>query len=843
MNRRITTIGLSSSEAQERRRRGLGNFTKQTTSRSYKDILLANIFNPVNVVLYVIGAGMLLIGDTRSAIFTVGLVAFNAVIGVTQEIRAKRQLDRIALLARATVSVLRDGQAQRVDPAALVLGDVLVIESGDQIPVDGRLVGDGRIEVDESQLTGESDLIVKAHGQEVLSGSFCVTGSAQVEATRVGESSFANKLTAEARKFQVQHTPLQREINRLLRVLMLIVLYQLLLLALALFVLPIRIETFLSGAAVITGMVSAGLLTVIILNYSWGAVRIGQRGGLVQQINAVESLSNVTVLCSDKTGTLTTNRIRYHEAFPVGIEKNQLEAWLADFAASATTPNKTSSAISDGLGGVKRAVRDEVPFASARKWSAAALDDDGDGKRPAMHGVFVLGAAEMLQAHLRMDPAADRQLQEWADRGLRVLVFAHNPHETNLHTASGEAVLPPLTLLGVVSLSDELRPHLKETLASFAANGVRMKIISGDNPQTVAALARQAGLTGELQRVSGPELSRMTPPEFEAAAAQATIFGRISPQQKEALVDVLRRQGEYVAMIGDGVNDVLSVKKANMGIAMESGASATRSVANMILLRDSFEALPYAFTEGQRIINSIHNILKLYLVTIFSLALLVVATAALQIGFPYSASQNTLLSFFARGVPPIALALWARPSSVKSGVYQGILHFTLPAAGTIALFGLAVYIGAFFLIQNDLAQIVITPDMIAGFERYAGVTYDISTPEAFRASATLLSAQTALTSFTVLTGVLLMIFALPPTRWFVGGADYSGDRRPAILAGVLIAAYAGLMLIEPLRAAFQLAPLPAEIYAGVIGLTILWVFVQRQVWRAAWLERFLDLEA
>ena len=837
------TIGLSSSEAQARRRRGLGNAARLTTSRSYKDILLENIFNPVNIVLYVIGSGMLLIGDTRSALFTVGLVGFNAVIGVAQEIRAKRQLDRIALLARATVSVMRDGQAQRRDPAEIVLGDVLAIQAGDQLPVDGRLIGEGRIEVDESQLTGESDLVLKSVGQEVLSGSFCVTGAALVEATRVGENSFANKLTAEARKFQVQHTPLQREINRLLRVLMLIVLYQMALLALALFVLPIRIETFLSGAAVITGMVSAGLLTVIILNYSWGAVRIGQRGGLVQQINAVESLSNVTVLCSDKTGTLTSNKIKYHAFAPAGGDNSRAERWLADFAASASAPNKTSQAISDGLGGARRRAVDEVPFASARKWSAAAFAEDGDGQRPPMHGVYVLGAPEMLQERLRMDPAADRQIQEWADQGLRVLAFAHNPYTTSLYAPSGEAALPPLTLLGVVSLSDELRPRLKETVAAFAANGVRMKIISGDNPQTVAALARQAGLTGALKLVSGPELARMTPPEFEAAAAQATIFGRISPQQKEALVEVLRRQGEYVAMIGDGVNDVLSVKKANMGIAMESGASATRAVANMILLRDSFEALPYAFTEGQRIINSIHNILKLYLVTIFSLALLVVATAALQIGFPYSASQNTLLSFFARGVPPIALALWARPGAVKTGVYQGILHFTLPAAGTIALFGLAVYIGAFFLIQNDLAQIVITPEMIARFERYVGVTYDISTPAAFRASATLLSAQTALTAFTVLSGVLLMVFALPPTRWFVGGAEYSGDWRPTILAGVLIAAFAALALIDPLRAAFQLAPLPAEIYAGVVVLTILWVFVQRRVWRAAWLERFLDLEA
>jgi cation-transporting ATPase E len=371
---------------------------------------------------------------------------------------------------------------------------------------------------------------------------------------------------------------------------------------------------------------------------------------------------------------------------------------------------------------------------------------------------------------------------------------------------------------------------------------VRLKIISGDSPQTVAALARQAGLGGELKLVSGPELSRMSAPEFEAAAAATTIFGRITPQQKEALVDALRRQGEYVAMIGDGVNDVLSVKKANMGIAMESGSSATRAVANMVLLGDSFEALPYAFTEGQRVINSIQSILKLYMVTIFSLALLVIATAALQIGFPYSASHNTLLSFFARGVPPVALALWARPGSSKVGVYPGILHFTLPAAGLIFLFGLTVYLGSFFVIERGLSEVQVTEAMIANLERYVGVTYDVSTPEAFKASATLLSAQTALTGFTILTGVLLMVFAAPPIRWFAGGADYSGDWRPTILAGALILAYAGIFVIEPLQRFFQLIPLPATIYLAITGLTVLWVFVQRQVWRGAWLERFLDLE-
>ena len=663
------------------------------------------------------------------------------------------------------------------------------------------------------------------------------------EATQVGEASFANKLATDARKFQTIRTPLQREINRLLRVLILIVAFLMLLMALDAIVFSVRFGVFLNISSVITGMVSAGLLTLVILNYSWGAIRIGQHGGLVQQINAVESLSNVTVLCTDKTGTLTANKLKYHDVFPVGIEKGVLEKLLADFSASAAATNKTGQAICDGLGGVKRSVADEVPFASARKWSALAMNDAGGDDRPPQRGVYVLGAPEMLLEYLRIPEEADDQLRAWTDQGLRVLVFAGNRHVNSLHDEAGEPALPPLTLLGVVSLSDELRPHLKETLESFTSHGVRLKVISGDNPQTVAALARQAGLPGDMKQISGPELSRMSPAEFEAAAAEVTIFGRITPQQKEALVDVLRHQGEYVAMIGDGVNDVLSVKKANMGIAMESGSSATRAVANMVLLGDSFEALPYAFTEGQRVINSIQNILKLYMVTIFSLALLVIATAALQIGFPYSASHNTLLSFFARGIPPIALALWARPGNTKVGVYQGILHFTLPAAGLIFLFGLAVYMGSFFAFERGLSTVTVTPEMIANLERYAGVTYDVSTPEAFKASATLLSAQTALTGFSIITGVLLMIFAMPPIRWFAGGADYSGDWRPTILAGVLILAYAGIFVIEPLQRFFQLIPLPSTTYIVITGMILLWILVQRTVWRSAWLERYLDLEA
>jgi len=826
--------GLTSSEVLARRQRGEGNEVKLTTSRSYLDIIKTNVFNPVNVVLYAIGAGMVLVGDIRSAITTVMLVVFNATVGIIQEVLAKRKLDKIALLARARITVRRDGQDQQVDPAELVLGDILVIRAGDQIPVDGVVADTSKLEVDESALTGESDLIAKTQGDPVLSGSFCVTGGGLVEATHVGEQSFANQLTQNARQFKLEQTPLQRDVNRLLRILLLIVTFYGFLAVLALFVLDLPIDIWLQVLAVITGSISAGLLVFITLNYSWGAVRIGQQGGLVQQINAVESLSNVTVLCTDKTGTLTANKIRFHDVHPIGIDKATLEQRLADFAGNAAATNKTTEAIVEWRAGEKRHVVDEVPFSSARKWSGLAFDD------PAIKGVYVLGALEMLQAHFASDAAAHTQLQRWSDAGLRVLVLAHNPDVTTLHNADGVPTLPPLTWLAVISFSDELRPHLQETLAAFTNNGVRLKVISGDNPQTVAALARQAGLPGDLRAVSGPELAAMSEGEFAQTAAEATVFGRISPQQKEQLVDTLRGQGEYVAMIGDGVNDVLSLKKANMGIAMESGSTATRAVAGMVLLGDSFEAMPKALSEGQRIVASIQNILKVFMVTVFALVLLVSGISALQLGFPFTAPQNTLLSFFARGAPPAILSVTALAVVNRTRLSTNIVHFTLPAALLMFAFGLLVYIGAFFVTERGLAQVDASPEMVAIVARAAQVAPESLGTAEFNTLA-LYTAQTSLVTFFVLAGVLIMVFAEPPLRWFAGGSPYRGHWLVGAAAVVLIVAYYILLLLPGLRSFFELVPIPLFFHIAILVMTVLWALLLRMMWRQRWLGRFLDI--
>jgi cation-transporting ATPase E len=831
--------GLTSSEVLTRRERGEGNDLKLTSSRSYTDILKTNVFNPVNVVLYAIGAGMVLVGDVRSAISTVMLVAFNAVVGIVQEVLAKRKLDQIALLARAKVTVRRDGQEQQVDPAELVRGDMLVIRAGDQIPVDGVVSDESKLEVDESALTGESDLIAKVQGDQVLSGSFCVTGSGLVEATRVGEQSFANQLTQNARQFKLEQTPLQNDVNRLLRILLLIVAFYGFLAVLALFVLDLPFELWLQILAVITGSVSAGLLVFVTLNYSWGAVRIGQQGGLVQQINAVESLSNVTVLCTDKTGTLTANKIRFDEVHPVGIDKATLEQRLADFAGNASATNKTTEAIVAWRAGDPRRVSDEVPFSSARKWSGLAFDD------PGLQGVFVLGALEMLQPHFtaanHAEAAALERLRQWSDAGLRVLVFAHNPVTTTLHDAGGEPTLPPLTWIGVISFSDELRPHLQETLQAFTTNGIKLKVISGDNPQTVAALAKQAGLPGDLRAVSGPELAEMSEGEFAQTAAEATVFGRISPQQKEQLVAALRRQGEYVAMIGDGVNDVLSLKKANMGIAMESGSTATRAVAGMVLLGDSFEAMPKALLEGQRIVASIQSILKVYMVTVFALVLLITGISALQLGFPFTAPQNTILSFFARGAPPAIISLTALAVVNRGRLSTNIMHFTLPAALLMFVFGLLIYVGAIFVADRGLAQMDAGAEMMAIVAGAARVPVDSLSPERFALLATVYTAQTSLVTFFVLAGILTMVFAEPPLRWFAGGAPYRGHWLTGASAVALIVAYYILLLWPWPRAFFELVPLPLSFHIAILVMTAAWAFLLRTMWRRNWLGRFLDM--
>jgi cation-transporting P-type ATPase E len=830
--------GLTTAEAQKRHQQGLGNNLQLSTSRSYIDIVRSNVWNAINVILFSIGIVMISIDRASDAITSVGLITLNIIIGIYQESRAKRQLDQIALLTRPKVTLVRDNQETVYDLSEIVKGDTIKIIAGDQMVVDGVVIKASKMELDESLLTGESDLVQKIEGDEILSGSFCVAGTGYYEATKIGEESFANRLTASAREFQMKVTPLQNEINFILRLLMLLALFLGTLMLISTIISQTPFMRQVQFAAVIAGLVPNGLFLMVIVAYAMGAVRIARQGALVQQSNAVENLSRVTVLCTDKTGTLTANRIVYDSIDPFEKSVSELEELLKIVVGSQSSTNKTSEAIINALGKNELPISDEVPFSSRLKWSAVAFEHSD------LHGVYVIGALESLEPYIDTLPdSAHSKIEALSAEGKRVVVFAYAPQSVSLHDAKGKPKLPPLKLLGLIAFTDELRPHLKETLSSFIDNGIQLKVISGDSPHTVTALAKQAGFPGELTFVSGVELAKMTDAEFAQAAVSNTVFGRITPDQKKSLVEALQADGQYVAMMGDGVNDVLSLKKADMSIAMESGSNATRSVADMILLDDSFKALPLAFTEGQRIINGMKDILRLFLTRVLYSAFLIIGIGFIDLGFPFEPKHNDLLIILGVGIPTLALAVWARPGPLPKGsMLRTISHFVLPASFTIYAFGLFIYILTIFLTTRNIdLRVDITAEIVESFRTYAGITYDISADDQFIQEVAVLAAQSALTTFLVYSGLLLIVFVEPPIQWFVGGDEFSGDWRPTILAIASLLVFWLILIVPPLRSFFEILRLPIFIHFGIIIITLIWMFVLRIIWRNNLLERFMGI--
>jgi cation-transporting ATPase E len=823
--------GLTDEEAAARRARGEGNVAPPATGRSYWQILRENLFTFINITLFGLGLALALLGRGLDAIVSTCVILTNVVVSVVQEVRAKRTLDNIALLTRPQVTLIRAGQEREASPGEIVIGDILKVGPGDQIVVDGTLVGDGRMSVDESQLTGESNLVDKSEGNPVYSGSFCVTGSAYYVTEKVGTQSLANQITAGARAFRRVLTPLQGQINLVIRIVLLIVVYFELLMALNSFLKRINLAQSVENSAIIASLVPNGLFLSIAVAYAIGAVRIIRFGALVQQSNAIESLSNVDVLCMDKTGTLTANRLQLDGVRPFEGDEAQLRRVIGVMAASTASPNKTTEAIIAACPEQARALVGEVPFSSARKWSAVAFDQPADGVTPALRGVYVLGAPEMLRSHLSEElnwEAIAADVSALASQGLRVLTIANYPDPSALEDRGAESILPDgLKLLGLISLSDTLRPATRETLRSFITAGVTPKIISGDNPETVAALAQQAGLGSDSKLVSGVDLALMDEAAFTEAAVSGTIFGRITPQQKEQLVRSLRSRGHYVAMIGDGVNDVLSLKQANLGVAMQSGSQATRGVADIVLMEDSFASLAPAVLEGQRIVNGMADILRLYLARICTMGLLIVSS--LVIGFfPIALRQGSLIVLLSVGIPTVAIALWARPGAQsRNTLLPSLMRFVLPPMLLSTIIGLLLFYGDYLLLVRPLGV------------PYWDLFVRISNPIIHEP---VVNAQSALSAFLVFAGLLLVIFVEPPTPWWTGGDELSGDWRPTWLALGLGALFVLMELIAPLRNLFALEPLGVVEWALVIGASVVWLFLVRLMWRTRALERLISVD-
>ncbi len=805
--------GLTDAEAEQRRAKGLGNRVKQETSRTYEQIVKDNLFTFINVTLIAVGVLLVILGLPKDAILTSGLAFINAGIGIVQELFAKRRLDKIALLARAKATVLRNGQERRIDPDELVVGDILVVRPGDQVMLDGHVVGDGKMSVDESLLTGETDLIEKNAGDAVFAGSYSVSGSASFEAEKVGDDTLASNIAVGARAYRVVLTPLQRNVNQIIRLQLVIAGIFLAMLFLSSAIWNYDFTGTVLSAAVVVGIVPPGLFLLITITYSLAALRLSKQNALIQQTNAVESLSNVDIFCMDKTGTLTANKLKLVELSPIGSDGAAIPAQLGAFVSSATSGTKTSEAIASEYSGPKMNLVDEVPFSSDRKWSAVA------GQNGNIGGVFALGAPELLGKALTHPPGDPPK--EYTDKGLRVLLFAAANSPEKLHDGEGNPTLPSdLEPQAWLAFEDELRPNSRETLAGFQDAGITLKIISGDNPDTVAALAIQAGLSPEAKLISGLELEELDDDEFAKAAATNTIFGRITPEQKERLVDALRRQGHYVAMTGDGVNDVLSLKKANLGIAMESGSQATRAAADIVLLGDSFSVLPSAFREGQRIRMGLQGVMALFLVRVFVVTLIIAFVAVIPAQFPFSPAHMSLLTTLTVGIPTFGLALWAHPSTPPRSLIRSLVVFVLPAVLTLAVAGFAVYLLFFFLHDVDL-------------ETFRRQGYSITTGVDEKSVA-----RDALTYLLILAGLALVPFAAPPKKWFAVIEETHHDWRPTLLAIAMLPIYALVVAIKPLRDFFGTTRMNATDYLLITALVVVWALALRAAWQFQIFERF-----
>ncbi|MCL2803278.1 MAG: HAD-IC family P-type ATPase [Micrococcales bacterium] len=658
--------GLSSAEVAQRVAAGQVNATPGGSSRSAADIWRANIFTPFNALLLSLAAVVIVVDrGFMNALFGMVMV-FNSGIGIFQELRAKRKLDRLAILNAPRATVVRDGQAQEVAVEQVVLGDTLKLTLGDQVVADGQVIESRELEIDESLLTGESDPVVKAVNEQVLSGSIVVAGSGHIHVTAVGADSYSYKIAAHAKRFRQAKSELLHSTNRLLKWIswMLIVVAPVLIWG------QLRISTdnwrqaVVKATAAIVGMIPEGLVLLTSMAFMLAAVALTRRQVLVQQMPAVEGLARVDTLLLDKTGTLTEGSIRFEAMAEVEANdqaKDRLDQVLVTLASRSANP--TNLAILEAFPNTEPfEVSGEVPFSSARKWSAITTSKT----------TWVMGAPEILFAASPTDRHFVKA-KETAAQGKRVLALM-----SGTGPLAGQTLPPQMRCQALIVLSERIRPDAGETLGYFAQQGVDIKIISGDSPLTVAAVARQVGV-GQGQAVAFD--ARDLPdagPDLEEIVNRCAVFGRVQPEQKRQIAQCLQAQGRVVAMTGDGVNDALALKDADIGIAMNSGAAATKAVAELVLLDNKFSHLPKVLAEGRRVIANIERVANLFLIkNVYSLAMALAVTVA-GFAYPYQPSQMTVISALTIGIPAFFLALGPNSRIYQPGFLKRVLEFAIP---------------------------------------------------------------------------------------------------------------------------------------------------------------------
>lgn len=678
-------VGLTLAQVAERVAAGRTNAFTADTSRSVWNIVSANVFTLFNAIVGGCFLVLLLLGRWQDALF--GLAAFaNAIIGCVQEFRAKAKLDRLALLNAPRARVRRDGEELEIAPADVVLDDMLILRAGDQVPADAVVVGGRALQIDESMLTGESDAVDKNHGDEALSGSVVVAGEADAQVTRVGADSYANKFADEAKRFSMVSSELRTSIDRVLTwvgwgvgPIGLLVLNAQMMVAggwVQAWESGTWVQAVVNTIASLTAMIPLGLVLVTSIAFAVGAAKLAGRQVLVNELPAVEGLARVDVICLDKTGTLTGGDIEFDGSHPLGGARSGWEGTLAWYGA-APDANATARClrapfpVADPLD-----VHAYIPFSSARKWSAVSF--------AGRDGTWVLGAPEMVFGDAASDPAGElgRTVTELASTGRRTLVLGHSAVALSEADVEAERLPGGVAPAIVLTFREQVRPDAAHTLAYFRAQGVGIRIISGDNPRTVAAIAREVG----LDVAEGYDARKL--PEDDAELGEiletCTVFGRVTPEQKKRMVVALQGRGHVVAMTGDGVNDALAIKSADIGIAMNSGAAATKAVARLVLLDGQFSHLPDVVAAGRQVIANIERVSMLFLTKTAYATGLAILFGILVLEFPFLPRQLSITDGLTIGIPAFFLALMPNSQRYVPGFLKRSLSFAIPAGVIIA---------------------------------------------------------------------------------------------------------------------------------------------------------------
>lgn len=712
--------GLNNEEVKERISRGAINKTSRTKTKTVREIFIENIFSVFNYIIFSIILAIIYFyyrsGDHNLLLDSIGIVSIaflNTFLAIFQEIKAKKALDKVNLLLKKEALVIRNGSEELIDQENIVEDDVIVIQRGDQAPVDGKVIYSNHLEIDESLLTGESLPVRKKEGSEILSGSFCVSGTGYMKAEKVGDNSYANSVTEMAKKYKFIITPLQRRIDFIVKMLFCVALF--------LILLEIffdskasldNVEFIRKMATILISLVPQGLVLMTSVTFALGVYRISRIGAIIQKLNAIESFSNVKIVCMDKTGTLTQNKLSIENiSYYPGVNETETKDLLGEYVKLTSDKNATIRAMESIAGGDRLKVIDEIPFSSENKMSLLKVNDGGKER------IFILGGFDIIT-----ERTGDEKKKEGEEiystnnfKLYRTLLFGEVKSEAKFENTKTFFESINVIPYCIISISDQARDDVMDAIKLFQSNGINFKILSGDAPFAIQAIADKIGWdVKDDEMITGGELEKLNEIEFKNAVNRNLIFARLKPEHKLEIIRCLRGQKIYTAMIGDGVNDLPAIKEADMGIAMEEGSQITKEIADIVLLKNKFSLLPEIFNEGNKIVNTVTSISKLFLTKNFIVIYSSLLSLIFALEFALTPRRIALINIFIIGLPSFIIALKNSNLIKPKKFLQELFSFVLISAFIIVIAGYAASYTAekIFGISGVEKQMVILTAMI-----------------------------------------------------------------------------------------------------------------------------------